>query len=83
MSPPKCRVGTAQDLTRQFNLEGLCCVWDKSGPCGVSVAAGLREDHATEGKSTAVSKRTDVRIQRGKVVDPGKLEVTRLVAVVS
>lgn len=47
------------------------------------MAAGLREDHLTEGKSTAVSNRTDVRIQRGKVVNPGKLEVTRLVAVVS
>lgn len=47
------------------------------------MAAGLREDHVTEGKSTAVSNRTDVRTQRGKVADPGKLEVTGLVAVVS
>lgn len=48
------------------------------------MAAGLREDHVTEGKSTAVSNRTDVRTQRGKVAeDPGKLEVTGLVTVVS
>lgn len=47
------------------------------------MAAAVREDHVTEGKSAAVNNRADVRTQRGKVVDPGKLEVTGLVAAVS